>query len=288
MSVLGLSLGAKLLREPLAHFLFLGAAIFGIHALIAERPPADAENRIMIGAGDVEQLRTTWTNKWQRPPAADELKGLIEARIREEVLYREALALGLDRDDTIVRGRLAQKFQFLAEDLAASRDPTDAELAAYFEANRERYRVPFRLSFIQVYFNPDLRGAAAERDAGVALASLRAGSRASTAAGLGDGVMLDDAYRRQSAQDIEAVFGRGFSDAMFGLDVGVWSGPIASGYGLHLVRVEERVAGRIPPLSEVEEQVRADWSYDERRQANEAIFQRLRVRYEVVVEGGVP
>jgi len=176
------------------------------------------------------------------------------------------------------------KFEFLTEDLAAAREPTAAELAAFFDANRDRYRVPPRLSFTQVYFNPDRRGAAAAADAEVTLAGLRAGLAETAGAGLGDRVMLDAQYRQQTPQEITAIFGHEFADTLTALEPGAWSGPIASGYGLHLVRIDERIDAREPALTEVDAQVRTDWSYEQRRQANDAIYRRLLARYSVVIE----
>jgi len=278
----------KFLREPIVHFLVIGAVIFGLYEVRNDKAAPEAGNRITVTAGDVEWLSAAWAKRWQRPPTAEELKGVVDEHVREEILYREALALGLDRDDTIIRRRLAQKLEFLTEDLAASRDPKPAELLTYFEGNRERYQVQPRLSFTQVYFSLDQRGATTERDADVALVSLRAGSTEAIPAGLGDGFMLDDTYRDTTMPDIEAVFGRDFAHSLFELDPGVWSGPIASGYGLHLVRIEERTLARVPTLDEVKMQVRNDWSYDQRREANEAIFERLSARYTVVVENFAP
>jgi peptidyl-prolyl cis-trans isomerase C len=278
----------KILREPIVHFVVIGAVIFGLYEVRNDKAAPEPDNRITVTAGDVERLSAAWAKRWQRPPTAEELKGVIDEHIREEILYREALALGLDRDDTIIRRRLAQKLEFLTEDLAASRDPKPAELLAYFEGNRERYQVQPRLSFTQVYFSLDQRGAATERDADAALVSLRAGAAEAIPVGLGDGFMLDDTYRDRTMPDIEAVFGRDFAQSLFELNPGVWSGPIASGYGLHLVRIEERIMARVPALGEVEAQVRNDWSYDQRRQANEAIFERLSARYTVVIENFAP
>jgi hypothetical protein len=276
-----------LLREPLIHFLLIGAAIFGLHAVTDDPVESEFESeaRIVITAGEIDRLRGLWHKQWRRTPTAEELRGLIDDQIREEVLYREALALGLDRDDTVVRRRLVQKFEFLVEDLAASRDPDPAALLAHFEANRERYRILPRLSFTQIYFSLDRRGAAARRDAELVLASLHAASTGATTAGLGDGLMLGHAYEQETTQDIEATFGRGFADAVLGLDPGIWTGPIASGYGLHLVRVDEHVAARLPSLSEVEAQVRNDWAHDQRLEANRVVYQQLLARYDVAIEG---
>jgi hypothetical protein len=194
----------------------------------------------------------------------------------------------LDRDDTVVRRRLAQKLEFLTEDVAAAREPTDAELAAYFEANRERYRIPPRISFTQVYFSLDRRGVAAEHDAGLALAGLRAGSPATAASGFGDGSMLDDTYREKTPQEIDAAFGVDFAAAVSTHEPGTWFGPVASGYGLHLVRIDARISATLPALSEIKARVRADWSYEQRRQANDAIYRRLLERYAVVIVDDVP
>jgi peptidyl-prolyl cis-trans isomerase C len=275
----------KLFREPLLHFLLIGAMLFGLHALLQPRKPEEVPSarRIVISQGDLERLRLTWQMQWQRPPTAEEWQGLVEAHIREEVLYREALALGLDRNDTIVRRRLAQKFEFLTQDLAASRPPTDAELASFFEQHRERYRVATRLSFSHVYFNPDRRGPAVERDVQEALARLLAGT-AHEAAELGDPFLLDHELWRRTTGEVEQMFGRAFAEAVVNVVPGTWQGPIASGYGWHLVRVDERAAARLPDLAEVQNQVQRDWADAQRRMANEEVFARVRSRYEVVIQ----
>lgn len=278
----GFELG-KFLREPLLHFVLIGAAIFALYSFWAEPEVVDRYDRIVVSTADVERLGNLWAKRWQRPPSETELRGLIDEHIREEVLYREALALGLDRDDTVIRRLLKQKFEFVTQDLAAAREPDAAELAVWFEANRERYRTPARLSFTQVFFDLDRRGAAGEQEARVALASLRAGDAGPD--GLGDGRLLDPTYRDSAAQEVALLFGQEFSEALMRLEPGVWSGPIASGYGLHLVRLDERQAGEIPPLAEIEGRVRDDWAYAQRQEANEAIYQQLLARYEVVVEG---
>jgi peptidyl-prolyl cis-trans isomerase C len=274
----------KLFREPLLHFLLIGAALFGLQALLQPRQPeAPAARRIVISQGELERLRLAWQMQWQRPPTAEEWQGLLEAHIREEVLYREALALGLDRDDTIVRRRLAQKFEFLTQDLAALRPPTDAELASFFEQHRERYRVATRLSFSHVYFNPDRRGPGMERDVQEALARLRA-EAVHEAAEPGDPFLLDHELRQKTTDEVERLFGRAFAEAVVNVAPGTWQGPIASGYGWHLVKVDERTAARLPELAEVQNQVQRDWADAQRRAANEEVVARVRARYEVVIQ----
>lgn len=277
----------RVLREPLLHFLVIGTAIFGLYGLVHEPTISDASNRIVVTANDVDRLRSLWEKRHMRPPTADELAGLIEEHVREEVLYREALALGLDRDDSVIRRHLSQKLEFVTEDLAAAREPDAGELAAWFAADRERYRTPTRLSFTQVYFNLDRRGAAGEREARLMLASLRDGTLAGDAVPPGDGRLLDATYRDRTVPEVAALFGSEFAEAVSQLDPGTWSGPIPSGYGLHLVRLDARMPGAVPPFAEVEDRVRFDWADEQRRQTNEAVFKELLARYDVVVEGDV-
>jgi hypothetical protein len=273
-----------LIREPLAHFLVIGAAIFALYGLIADRPPADAGNRIEITAGDIEQLRATFVNKWQRPPTADELRGLIERQIRETVLYREALAMGLESDDTIIKTRLAQKLEFLTEDIAAARKPTDSELAAFFAAHPERYLVPERLSFSQLYFNASKRSSAQDEAARV-LVQLRDGSADMASRQLGDQTLLEDRYAGKTPQEIDQTFGGNFAKTLLAVKGTGWQGPIASAYGWHLVRIDQRAPEHAPALADVREQVQRDWLFEQQQQANEAVYRQLRKRYDIVVAG---
>lgn len=219
--------------------------------------------------------------QWQRPPTPDELQGLIEAYIREEILCREALALGLDRDDTIIRRRLAQKFEFVTEDLAAPPEPTREELAQFLEQHLDRYEIPARVSFVHVYFSPDRRSGSAEEDARRALESLRAGA---DAAAHGDPFLLDLEFHDKSVAELEHQFGEDLARAIMTVELNAWQGPVLSAFGWHVVKLAERRAARLPQLTEVEERVRRDWEAAHRVRANEEMFARLRARYEVVVE----
>lgn len=274
----------RLLAEPLLHFLLIGAALFGLQALLQPRQvEVPSARRIVISQGDLERLRLTWQRQWQQPPTVEEWQGLLEAHIREEILYREALALGLDRDDTIVRRRLAQKFEFLTQDLAASGPPTDAVLASFFEQHRERYRVATRLSFSHVYFNHDRHGSATEQVVQEALTYLRAGTAHEVPPALGDPFILDHELRQKTTDEIEQMFGQAFAGAIANVTPSTWQGPLASGYGWHLVKVEERTPARLPELAEVRDQVQRDWADAQRRMANEEVMARLRARYEIVI-----
>ena len=273
-----------MLREPLVHFLVLGAVLFGLYLAVGERGSGTGL-RLRVTASEIERIRIAWERQWRRPPSVVELENLIERHIREEVLYREALALGLGEDDTIVRRRLVQKIEFLSEDLAVQAEPDGEELARFLAAEPERYRVPDRFSFSHVYLSRDLRGAAVTGDAERLLVELRAASPESRPPGVGDRFMLQYAYVRKSEVEIGRLFGNKFGERLVALEVGSWQGPIESGYGLHLVRLEERLDSRLPELAEIRDRVRGDYLTERRHEANTAFYRSLRERYEIEVEG---
>ncbi|MEE9180616.1 MAG: peptidylprolyl isomerase [Vicinamibacteria bacterium] len=273
----------KLMREPLAHFVLLGAGLFAWSALWGQ--PGTRNERIVVTEAHVSRLIEIFGRTWQRPPTERELQGLVDEHIKEEILYREALAMGLDRDDTIIRRRLRQKMEFLYEDLAAQNDPADEELEAYLAEHVERFRIEGPLSFAHVYISIDRRGDKAIDDAKALLARLNRDPEASgDVASLGDRLPLPSGYESTTASDIAKMFGRAFAERVSGLPIGEWSGPVESGYGLHLVRVSERSEDRLPELAEVREAVTRDWRVREREQTNDELFRQLREKYHVVVE----
>lgn len=274
----------KWYREPLVHFLAIGACLFGIYLWLNDPGETLSGARIEVSENDIELLHARWMKQWQRPPTANELQGLIEAHIREEVLYREALALGLDKDDTIVRRRMAQKMEFLVADVAVPMEPDEAELRAYFEANQERYHQPVKLSFTHIYFNPDKRGASTQQEAETVLRALQAARQLPRRArDLGDRFMLAHDYVRKSVPDIKRDFGAIFAQRLVEIEQGTWQGPVASGYGLHLAYISERIEARLPNFVLVRANVKNDFLIDKRREVNELAYQRLRERYEIVI-----
>jgi len=271
---------ARLLREPLLHFLLFGAALFLLYDGVGGEE-GQRDRKIVVTAAEQERLAMSWARQWQRPPTVDELRGLIEGYLREEVLYREAVAMGLDEGDTIIRRRLAQKMEFLSEDLAMAVEPAEEELRSFLEAEPERFRVPARTTFSHVYVSRDRRGDTATRDAEQILEALRDGADPETT---GDTFMLQSRYAARSAAEIAQLFGTAFAARVVQLEPGPWQGPVTSGYGLHLVRVEERIEERMPELSEVRAAVRNELLARRRRQANQALVAGLRERYEIVIE----
>jgi parvulin-like peptidyl-prolyl isomerase len=272
----------KLGREPLLHFLLLGALIFALNGWRAKQRPADAAApRIEVTAAVIERLRAASERQFGKAPDVEELRGQVLAHIREEVFCREALALGLDRDDTIVRRRLAQKMEFLTGDIAAGAQPSDAIVREFFEKNAARYAKASRVSFRHVYFSKEKRAADVEAAATEALAALTNGASEET---MGDPFLHGFEFSRRAPDDIIAAFGREFGEKLPALPTGEWSGPVESSYGLHLVRIETREEPRAVKLEEVRETVLRDFHEEQRRIANSEIFEKLRDRYQITVD----
>ncbi len=277
----------KLLREPLLHFLVLGAALFALFDL-REAAGSEAAGRLDVSAGRVEALGASFERTWRRRPTEAELEGIVEEWIRDEVLYREALARGLDRDDEIVRRRMRQKLEFVADDLTELVEPTDAELGAFLDSRQEAYRLAPRLALRHVYVSRDRHGDDAERLAGLLLEELRRlGSDADTSAH-GDATLLPAELELGPLGAIAGVFGDELAAALELLEVGRWEGPLASSYGLHLVLVSEREEGRVPALDEIRTALERDWLAERRRELSDAFYARLRARWDVAVEWPKP
>jgi hypothetical protein len=277
----------KILREPLMHFLALGALMFLLFHLTADRGETQ-DGKIVVTRGKVEQLVTGFSRTWQRPPTQQELDGLVEDYIREEVLYREALAMGLDRDDTIVRRRMRQKLEFLTEDTAAAAPSADADLQGWLDKHPGKFRVEPTLAFSQVYFNASHAGDNAPAAASKVLAQLDNAGESVAAAELGDTTMLPHHLPLSRVDEIASVFGDEFARRIMLLERGRWVGPIQSGYGWHLVFVSERTEGRPKPLSEVREAVQREWLAARRNETIDATYSKLRENYVVVVERLAP
>jgi peptidyl-prolyl cis-trans isomerase C len=275
----------RLLREPLVHFLLLGAILFGVYAY-AGRGHGDVEQpkQIRLTIDDLSQLVLVFRSQWRRDPMPDELRSLVEDKVREEVLYREAVALGLDKNDTIVKRRMAQKMQFLAEDVAAAREPAADELGTWLEANRGHFALPPRLSFRHLYFSPDRRGTRARNDAAAALAQLAGQPEdASLAATLADAFMFQEYYRDRAPEFLGKEFGPNFAIALAKLPPGSWQGPLESGFGWHLVFVDTLIPGRMPALEEVEADVKQAWLAEQKAHAWEKAYRDMRARYTVAL-----
>ena len=275
----------KLLREPLLHFMFIGAAIYLLYGVFAEPVPEGDDKTIVVSAGELEWMRSNWQKRWNRLPTQAEFDGLIQQYIKETVLYREALTMGLNQHDTIIRRRLAQKLEFLAKDLVALTPPTEEELQSWFAENRDRYQEPTRYTFTQVFFDPDKRGDATLADAEKIKAQLMAqGDAVDNPGALGDDFMLQNYYPEKDPIEIQKNFGRGFTESLVELSPGQWHGPVLSGYGVHLVYVSHVSEPPPPVFAEVRERVAQDWKTERGEELNEQFYANLREQYTVVIE----
>jgi len=273
----------KLLREPLVHFLLLGAGLFFLAGLLGSSEE-EGNKRIVVSSGRLEHLVTGFSRTWQRSPTQQELEGMVEDYIKEEVLYREARVLGLDQDDTVIRRRLRQKMEFLSEDFVAIEEPTEEELQTYLNQHPEQFRIDSKISFSHVYLKADGRGDDLRRDAERLRLQLTDNPRLIENSAIGDPFPLAQDFEFLSESQVANLFGQVFADQVFTLEPNIWSGPVESGYGFHVVFVRERVEGQTPMLEEVREAVQQEWVSATRREAKERFYQRLRDQYTVTVE----
>lgn len=273
----------RILREPLFHFLILGALVFGFYLALRGNDTV-ADNIIHVSPDKVENLAALFQRTWQRPPRAEELEGLVNDYLREEVIYREGVAMGLDQNDTVIRRRIRQKLEFVIEDMMRGPDPDDSVLEEFLADQSERFRIPPRYSFQHIYFSPERRGEDALGDAKDVLQRLQEENAGARSIDTGDPIMLDSAYQLLSPHDISRLFGNPFAENFERLAVGQWHGPLKSGFGFHLLRIDEKVPGRTPALGEVRGQVVREWDTVRRDEARESFYEELLARYQIVVE----
>lgn len=272
-----------LLREPLLHFLLIGALLFAVDAW--RRPPerVGIGGEIVVTEARIRTLAQNFARTWQRPPTREELDGLVEAHVREEVMVREALALGLDRDDAIIRRRLQQKVEFVSDQAASLATPTDAELEAYLAQNADAFRREPRVTFVQVYLDPGKRGAALPADA--ARLRERLTANAIDPARAGDSLMLLEVrYEDVPQAEVARLFGAEFADQVVSQPPGAWAGPLRSGYGMHLVKVEAMSPAGMPSLAEIRPVVEREWTNAKRRELAQDWYATLRAKYKVSVQ----
>lgn len=275
----------SLWKEPLVHFVLAGAVLFALSALSPDRNAALPEE-IRVTEGRIQNLAAMFEKVWRRPPTPDELDGLIQEHVREEMLYREGLAMGLDRDDTVIRRRIRQKVEFLLDDEVEEAAPSEEELQAFLAAHPDLFRIPPRYSFRQILLNESLAGDDPATRAERLLARLD--DPDVDASELGDRSLLAHAYSDLRENQAAQFFGAGFAEAMAELPVGRWSGPIPSGYGHHLVFVERVTPSRMPALEEMKVQVMREWVHARRNEAREAFYQRIETQYRVIIERPAP
>lgn len=279
----------RIVKEPLLHFVVAGAAIYLLFGLFGQPSSHDAiveENTIVITEGEMEWLAEMWQKKWNRPPTKEEMLGLVRENLKETVLYREAISMGLDKDDVIIRRRLAQKLEFLSQDLIQPKPATDEELLAFFNENVDHYQIPPVITFSHVFLDPDKREDQTLADAEKLKAELITDSIIpDQTSDLGDRFMLQSYYPERTEGDLSKLFGSEFAHSLIELESKKWHGPVLSGYGTHLVFVHAHEDSPVPTYEQVAERVREDHQNEQREQLNNDYIQSLLRRYTVTIEG---
>lgn len=273
----------KLFYDPLLHFLLIGALLFILFELLKE-PTANIENTIVVTSSDITVLQANFARTWQRSPTPQELTGLITEKIRDEMAYREAVAMGLDKNDGIIKKRLRAKLDLLVEDMNALYEPSDEELEKYLKENRQAYLVAPIITFRQIYLNSELRGEKVNNDARSLLGDLQSAGADADISRLGDPTMLPSTMKKSSVYLIKRQFGRSFGQKILELETGKWVGPVSSSYGLHVIYIDEFLPGRLPELTEVRKEVERDWLLQQGKKIKEESYKRLAEQYSVVIE----
>jgi len=272
----------RLLKEPLLQFLALGAMLFALYGLVGKRS-ADAPEKIVVSASRIANLGDGFVRTWRRSPTGQELQGLIEDYVRDEVFYREGRAAGLDRDDVIIRRRVRQKMEFLAEDMSVP-ESSDEQLVAYLASNPERFRTEDQITFRQVFLSAARRANTIESDSKQVASVLARADAAVDATLLGDPFLLGEEFRGVSPNKVTSIFGEDFSKRIAAMETGRWQGPVSSGFGQHFVFISERVSGALPSLDAIRPALRREWANAHRLEAEQKLYASLRSRYEIVVE----
>jgi hypothetical protein len=275
----------RLAHEPLVCFLLAGAGLFLGYRMLNPAAGQDLARHVEVTPGDVRHLSVSWRAQGRPAPTPAEMGHLIESWVRDEILFREAVALGLDQNDTIVKRRMVQKMEFLIEDLADLREPARTDLETWFARHADRFAEPVRITFRHLYFSPDRRGGRAQAREAAADALARLGSAAPAALGAvgGDGFMAQDQYFDRTSNEIAKDFGPEFADALHRIVPGSWHGPIESGLGWHVVFIESSTPPRIPAFDEVHDEIRSAWLTEQRTERKRDAYERMRARYEIVL-----
>ncbi|WP_299598692.1 peptidylprolyl isomerase [uncultured Microbulbifer sp.] len=266
------------IRDPSIQFAAIGAMLFAVNGLF-QSGATGGDEEIVITQNRIQHLSNIFERGWQRPPEPVELQGLIDDYVREEVLYREAMKMGLDEHDTVIRRRMRMKMEFLAKDLVDAIEPTDQVLENYYTANIEKYTLPARYSFEQVFLDSEKRTEVAE-DARIILTKLTAGTDPKT---LSDSNLLQYRFENVSSERVDRLFGSDFSLQFLELEPNQWSGPLTSAYGEHLVRISAAEPRHQAEFTEIKADVLRDWQLDEQKNILETQYQTLKENYRIRV-----
>lgn len=269
----------RLLQEPILHFLLIGTLLFVVYGKLSA--PENPTANIVVSAALIDEIAREHEARWFRQPTDQEIAGLIDSYVLDEILYREGMALGLDRDDPVIKRRIRQKFDVMMEEQSASEVPTDADLAAYLTKNAARFLAPGAVSFEQILFENSTSTADLERKVAAAKIALANGS---------DPAKLDQVSILPTALDNTALdlitrdFGAGFVKQIETVPLAQWSGPVTSSFGVHLIRVTARTPAALPPLEDIRRGVAREWENERRTSSRTQSYEKLRSNYTVVIE----
>jgi hypothetical protein len=274
----------KILKEPVLHFLVIGVLLYITYQSFNNYLNRD-QHVIVVNNDEIQMLVQSWEMKWNRPPTAQEREGIINGQVREKVLYRTAVEMGLDKQDRVTRRRLAQQVEFLGSGMIQSPQPSEGDLVKYYEVHKEEYRNPETVTITQLFFDPDKRGNATLDDANAALIRLNVQNDPNgNYSAFGDASMLPNYFPNKTEMEIGRQFSTGFTKSVFELEVGKWHGPVLSGYGTHLVFVHNHEINEVPEYTEVRDLVRVDWMAKKKAELEEQYIDGLMARYEIVIE----
>jgi parvulin-like peptidyl-prolyl isomerase len=275
----------KFLRLPLVQFVLVGIGIYLIYAFVARQNEEQDDTTIVVSAQQVALMEANWQKRWMRAPTPEELDGQIKQTVQESMLYREAVAMGLDKNDPVIRRQLAMKLERLVQELVSGVEPTEEELKAYFETHKADYLDPERITLTQIFFDPDKRGDATLTDAETLKLKLQSMSNpAEDGKDLGDSFMLQSYFPGRTQMEIAKVLGGGFAESVFKLSEGEWHGPVLSGYGAHLVYLHGRLKAQPPEFDPIRDRVLVDYMTQKRIDARDLFIEGLFEKYEVVIE----
>lgn len=275
-----------LLREPLLHFLVIGAGLFFLFSQI-NNTQVETDHRIIITQANLDRLATLWLKRMGRPPSAQEREQQLEHYIREQVLYREAMTMGLDQDDVIVSRRLAQKMEYLFNDLSFIPEPSETELVTFLSEHASQFTLPATITFSQIFLDPRERNQEINKDAEQLLEQLKETKTIVDTINLGDRSLLPYKFTEERQNEINSMFGAAFTNQVFSLPISSWQGPVASEYGLHLIYITARTENRLPSLAEIRDRVASEWRSTKQHEANEIFYQSLYQRYEIILDDDV-
>jgi hypothetical protein len=270
----------RILKEPLLHFLLIGACLFGLYTW--SNPGAmQSDKRIVVDQGQINNLAERFRRVWQREPTDKELQSLIEDFVIEEIYYREALAMGIDKNDPIIRRRLRQKMELYTDNLATTLTPNEEQLQTYLQHHPDKFRTDSRYTFKQVYINTDRPERKLVQVIDSTQTALQSGKSIQ-----GDPSLLPTQLTDAEAHSVDRIFGRGFASQLDDLELNKWSGPLRSGVGIHFIQMEAYQPGRLPELVAIREKVEREWRFDQAQQVDKSLRKKLIASYEVIVKPG--